>query len=745
MPDKYRSGEGIVADGQTQTPCSATVKTQEGELVPDGTEVTFTTTHGSFDPETATTTDGVASSTLTSPELEADADGLVTVTADGAEAEVDVKWVGVKVELQIPDQGTMGGVHDFQFTVTYSKCLYIDDMRVMLYNAGVWLPMGGFYLVEYAVNGDGGINATFGFAVDTRPYQNRQYHFWFLIVVRSPGGHPVAGDPISDPPADPGDPGDYPPGYDDPPSDDGDIVAPTIGNLCVKHASVSPQSVVDYFMYDPEGPPEMQEVSFSFDIEDEGDPHQYEWIVYFWNTDRDYGIGDADGYLMGTVTAPGTVSVTFNGLPNNGEGGDQLPAGCYTFDVYVDEYEDAAQQQGFLDEAEMKTQYRLTLGDHSCEFVGHDDGNRDAVVSLHLQDAVGDPATRLEIDLIDPLLNVVQHYVYPSETVPVNEDIEGIVLKTFGADERMLAGQWRAVFCAEDSHGGRERDLENNRMLSRNALPFPHRSYGHFVPSEVSYTEPWSWSDGPEYYDYAEKASQRMLYGYLPPEIINDGVNETAGHLRGALTKVNFCFRDWHGHVCAFVEGPGTAIGVWQRNGQLVGTDKDLQACPHDPVFAIDQVASYHYNQLGLDPWCLAFVLGCSSNKPNNRNICNILRSHTGHKANVYGTTHRMSRWACERYAFFFFWGLGNYPIQNITGLDYVASWSYYHFWNYYVMNPEKIQEHLIHYTYEGDHIWEPWMVEQLWMPYDFMRYNETELSCAGAFPSPPWHRPGEG
>ncbi len=64
------------------------MKKQDGTLVPDGTDVTFSTDAGSFDPTTAKSAGGSAGSQLRSPELEVDTDGKVTVTSDGAEAQI---------------------------------------------------------------------------------------------------------------------------------------------------------------------------------------------------------------------------------------------------------------------------------------------------------------------------------------------------------------------------------------------------------------------------------------------------------------------------------------------------------------------------------------------------------------------------------------------------------------------------------------------------------------------------------
>ncbi len=79
------SSTSIVADGSSQALITATVKDANDNNVADDTTVTFTTTSGTLDSATATTTNGVATVTLTSPTNV----GSATITATVGEVSGD--------------------------------------------------------------------------------------------------------------------------------------------------------------------------------------------------------------------------------------------------------------------------------------------------------------------------------------------------------------------------------------------------------------------------------------------------------------------------------------------------------------------------------------------------------------------------------------------------------------------------------------------------------------------------------
>lgn len=84
----------IVADGVSTSTITAEVSDQDGNPIADGTQVTFTTTSGSFpsNPYVTTTTNGVATAILTSSDQVGKA--IVTVSAGLQTATVEVQFTG---------------------------------------------------------------------------------------------------------------------------------------------------------------------------------------------------------------------------------------------------------------------------------------------------------------------------------------------------------------------------------------------------------------------------------------------------------------------------------------------------------------------------------------------------------------------------------------------------------------------------------------------------------------------------
>ena len=116
----------IAVGGQTST-ITATVRDEYGNLVTDGTVVTFTTSLGSFPatPHTATTSDGVATATLTS----GDTPGQATVTADAgtAQNQTTVEFtLGAPTTLHVEDapDGSGSIVGDLDLTAGTSLTVY---------------------------------------------------------------------------------------------------------------------------------------------------------------------------------------------------------------------------------------------------------------------------------------------------------------------------------------------------------------------------------------------------------------------------------------------------------------------------------------------------------------------------------------------------------------------------------------------------------------------------------------------
>jgi len=84
----------IAADGVSTSTITAEVRDQDGNLIADGTQLTFTTTSGRFpsDPYVTTTTNGVATAVLTSSDQVGKA--IVTVSAGLRTATVEVQFTG---------------------------------------------------------------------------------------------------------------------------------------------------------------------------------------------------------------------------------------------------------------------------------------------------------------------------------------------------------------------------------------------------------------------------------------------------------------------------------------------------------------------------------------------------------------------------------------------------------------------------------------------------------------------------
>ncbi len=89
----------LLADGVSSTTCTASLESAQGSIVPDGTQVTFSSTAGDIDPTqngvqtsyTTTTVNGQATATLTSPTNVGGA--TITVTAGGVSDTTTVQFI----------------------------------------------------------------------------------------------------------------------------------------------------------------------------------------------------------------------------------------------------------------------------------------------------------------------------------------------------------------------------------------------------------------------------------------------------------------------------------------------------------------------------------------------------------------------------------------------------------------------------------------------------------------------------
>ncbi len=142
-----------------------------------------------------------------------------------------------------------------------------------------------------------------------------------------------------------------------------------VRNVVIKNVATS-NGTVDYFKYDPEGDASLQRPQFNFTIEDQGDPHEYEWTVYMrqsippgWSK-SDWETDGQVAYLTGQVTEPGSVQAEWDGAQTPEGEPDEMPAGIYTFDIFVKEYDDVdAEDRQLLDQIEFKTPYATQVSE----------------------------------------------------------------------------------------------------------------------------------------------------------------------------------------------------------------------------------------------------------------------------------------------------------------------------------------------------------------------------------------------
>ena len=265
---------------------------------------------------------------------------------------------------------------------------------------------------------------------------------------------------------------------------------PVVGNLVVTDVETSAGNA-DYLLFDPESEdPNLKNPWLSFTITDEGDPHQYVWVVYLKPTRVVGWPEEGTCYMWGWETGPGQVTAVWNGPLNFSEG--VLERGPVTFDIGVWEVQNASAWgwwDGWLDEAYFRWPYKLTIPVtfevEGEQVPGHElsaeigDGTVTVMVNYALTDTGAVDATEVKMDLLDCTLVQKATADGPTEVGVWHADV------TVGTmSEEEWVSDWTAVFRGADGHGAETRDHENRRMLAVNVNP-PRRPAANFCFGEI--------------------------------------------------------------------------------------------------------------------------------------------------------------------------------------------------------------------------------------------------------------------
>ena len=116
----------IVADGASSTLIAAVVKDQNGNAVADGTSVSFTTTAGTLSAAIATTTNGLATVTLTSATNVGTA--AITATCGGVSGNVSVAFIAGEVD-DVSLSATPNNLSADGVSISTIRAVVIDAMR----------------------------------------------------------------------------------------------------------------------------------------------------------------------------------------------------------------------------------------------------------------------------------------------------------------------------------------------------------------------------------------------------------------------------------------------------------------------------------------------------------------------------------------------------------------------------------------------------------------------------------------
>ncbi len=248
---------------------------------------------------------------------------------------------------------------------------------------------------------------------------------------------------------------------------------PKVANLVVPEGTANGSP--DFFGYDPQSSDaKLRNPEFKFKIVDDGQRHQYYWVIYIKSTPSQQSGWTDDAYLQGTATTPGEVTATWNGRPNNNTG-DLLPRNCFSFEVRVWEVANAATfdpngenpepPNPVYDEQSLKAPYNLQMSEHTLK-LNWEAEPATARVDYTLADAQGKDASAVKVFLLNAQFSVRNSV--SGGTQHANPYLD-VPLHTF-TEEDYNSAEWRAVFTAVDNHCDQHREHLNRRMLAVNAV-----------------------------------------------------------------------------------------------------------------------------------------------------------------------------------------------------------------------------------------------------------------------------------
>ena len=241
----------------------------------------------------------------------------------------------------------------------------------------------------------------------------------------------------------------------------------------------------DYLKFDPESTDWLRRhPQITFEIKDEGDPHRYRWWLWLKPTREEQN----SVQFSGIMSSPGSKTITVNpGTPEAGITQDHALEvwGTYTFEMRVEEIKDD-QEVGLGDPWQELRSAKLFIPPgyndpqtgqwtegHSLSLesvdAANDQSQLQAKVSYYLEDTPNEakpPAKDATIGDVKFLDGIMQE----RDTLPLKPEIrtprEDGMLHTFSDDDE--AGEYRAIFMAEDAHAVDYRDHKNKRMMPTN-------------------------------------------------------------------------------------------------------------------------------------------------------------------------------------------------------------------------------------------------------------------------------------
>jgi hypothetical protein len=233
--------------------------------------------------------------------------------------------------------------------------------------------------------------------------------------------------------------------------------------------------------------PRFLQPTIEFSIEDKGEPTQYRWVVYLRPSNRTYWLTNwqneyQDAWLMGNATAPGTISVDWNGRLSNNSG-EKLEQGTYAIDIAVWKVDNAASFQfneaDVLDSYAWKSPELLSFKGAVTDATGHEHNGHGisvlydftapedaprARIHYQVEDTRNVDAKHIDVHLLDNKFGLRSTYQGPALNKEPYADKDIYFLNP--TDH----GTWRGIFTAEDNLPGHYRDHRTRRTVSVNQI-----------------------------------------------------------------------------------------------------------------------------------------------------------------------------------------------------------------------------------------------------------------------------------